>query len=56
MDKTEAVIVAYDYKQASDTATLIIGQKNKIKDIEIINAFQGEEATELWKKLTQKKK
>lgn len=55
MDTTEAIIVAYDYKQDSDNAVLIVGQKNKIKDIEIINAFQGDEATELWNKLTTKK-
>lgn len=55
MDTTQAIIVAYDYKKDCDIATLIVGQKNKIKDIEIINAFQGKEATELWEKLTVKK-
>lgn len=54
MDITSSIIVAYDYKEGSDHAVLIVGQKNKKKDIEIINAFQGEEAKELWKKLTTK--
>ena len=54
MDITSSVIVAFDYKADSDTATLIVGQKNPKQDVAIINAFQGETAKELWKKLTTK--
>lgn len=52
MNTTGSVIVAFDYKADTDNAVLIVGQKAPKKDIQIINAFQGEEAKELWKKLT----
>jgi hypothetical protein len=31
---------------------LIVGRRGKEKEIDIINAFQGEEAEELYRKLT----
>lgn len=34
---------------------LIIGRKRPNESVEIINAFQGEEAEELYKKLIEKK-
>ena len=37
---------------ASESNVLIIGKKRKNQSVEIINAFQGEEALELWNKLT----
>jgi hypothetical protein len=52
MDITSSVIVAFDYKEDSDNAVLLVGQKNTKQDVAIINAFQGGEAKELWKKLT----
>ena len=55
MDITSSVIVAFDYKSDKDHAILLVGQKNPKVDIQIINAFEGEEAKELWKKLTTKK-
>ena len=54
-DITSSIIVAYDYKEKTDTAVLIVGQKTPKMDVKIVNAFEGEEATELWKKLTIKK-
>ena len=38
-----------------DTGVLVVGRKRKNESIEIINAFQGEEALELYKKLVTKK-
>ena len=55
MDITSSVIVAFDYKADKDHAILLVGQKNPKIDISIINAFEGEEAKELWEKLTTKK-
>lgn len=52
MDISSSVIVAYDYKEGSDTAVLIVGQKNLKQDVAIINAFEGDEAKELWERLT----
>lgn len=40
-----------------DTGVLVVGRQRKNHSIEIVNAFQGEEALELYKKLvTQKEK
>lgn len=55
MDTTGSVVVAYDHKSDTDTAVLIVGQKTPNVDIQIINAFEGEEAKELWNKLTTRK-
>lgn len=52
---TGSVIVAYDYKKATGTAILIVGQKAPGADAKVINAFDGAEATELWEKLTATK-
>lgn len=49
---TGSIIVAFDYKKATGTAILIIGQKAPGADAKVINAFDGEEAMELWEKLT----
>lgn len=35
-----------------DVATLIVGEQKKQGDITILNAIQGSEATEIFKKLT----
>ena len=37
------------------TGVLIVGRKRKNPSIEIVNAFQGDEALELYKKLVTKK-
>ena len=52
---TNSILVGYDYNPAKDNAVLIIGQQVPKKPIQIINAFQGEEATALWNKLIGKK-
>ena len=40
-------------KNKSDIPVLIVGRKGK-GEIDIINAFKGDEATELYQKLTKK--
>ena len=50
-----SVIVSYD-NQSNDIPILIVGRKRKNQSVEIINAFQGDEATELYKRLTTVKK
>ena len=50
-----AVVVSYEGAYGLDTSVLIVGEKQPGDATKIINAFQGEEATELWKKLTVKK-
>ena len=48
----KTLLVSYD----SDNAVLIVGSKNKKRQalVDIVNAFQDEEAHELYKKLTEK--
>lgn len=53
--KTDSVIVGYDYNEPTDNAVLIVGKKPPDNSVDIINAFQGEEAKELWAKLTAAK-
>ena len=50
-----SVIVSYD-NQSNDVPILIVGKKRLNQSVEIINAFQGDEATELYKRLTTVKK
>lgn len=50
----DSVIVSVDFSHGKDSGFLLVG-KNKInKPIEIINAFQGQEAWDLYKKLITK--
>ena len=44
------------YESSGDSTVLIIGRKRINQSVEIINAFQGEEATEIYKKLIEIKK
>ena len=51
---TDAVVVSYD-NGSGDIPILIVGRKSRGKAIEIINAFEGEEAITLYNKLTSRK-
>jgi hypothetical protein len=53
---TESILVAYDDTYGKDKAVLCVGKKRPNDSVEIINAFQGDEATELWNKLVVKEK
>lgn len=55
MEKVDSVIVSCNFSNDPDQDILLVG-KQKNGKIEVINAFQGPEAYELWKKLTIKKK
>ena len=51
----ETLLVRYGDMHEKDNTVLIIGKKLPRGTLDIINTFQGEEATELYKKLTTKK-
>lgn len=53
-NKSDTFLVSFDYTHG-DIPVLIVGRRVKKKDIDIINAFEGEEAKELYQKLTTKK-
>ena len=54
MKKTGSVIVSWDFSHGRDADVLIVGEQKNGK-IDIINAFQGGEARDLYLRLTTKK-
>lgn len=56
MRVTDSILVSVDFDLKpgadTDTAVLVVGKKKKGEAIDILNAFQGEEAMELYRKLT----
>lgn len=50
-----SIIVGYDFTNGKDKSVLVVGVKEWNESVTIINAFQGAEAEELFKKLTEKK-
>ena len=55
MNKIESLIIGYDESNGRDNTVLIVGRKKKGVDVEVINAFQGEEAYWMYQKLVTKK-
>lgn len=53
---SDTLLVSISFYE-KDKGVLVVGRKRKNQSAEIVNAFQGEEALELYKKLvTQKEK
>lgn len=50
---SDTFLISFDYTHG-DMPVLIVGRKGK-SEIDIINAFKGKEAKELYQKLTTKK-
>lgn len=55
MKSTDSVIVSWDLLHGKDVGVLLVGKQVNGR-VEIINAFQGEEAYELYRRLTVQKK
>lgn len=55
MKVNESIIIGIDISENEDTAVLLVGRRHSGRTTEIINAYQGEEAIELYTKLTTKK-
>lgn len=51
MIKTGSVIVSWDFSKGEDVGVLLIGKQSPGRNVEIINAFQGQEAVDIQKKL-----
>ena len=51
----DSILVSYDDTNGLDKTILLVGRKRPNLSVEIINAFQGDEARELWRRLTVKK-
>ena len=55
MEINESLLVGVDFTNDEDTCILIVGRKRPDHSVDIVNAFQGKEAEELYKKLIGKK-
>ena len=51
---TDCILVSVDFTK-EDPGVLIVGRKNTRQNPDIINAFQGQEAWDLYQKLITKK-
>ena len=51
----ESFLVGVDFTNGKDVGVLIVGKKRPNESVEIINAFQGDEAWDLYQKLITKK-
>ena len=51
---TDCILVSVDFTKEG-TGALIVGRKNARQNPDIINAFQGQEAWDLYQKLITKK-
>ena len=51
MKVNESLLVGVDFTKGEDVGVLIVGRKGINQSVDIINAFQGKEAYELYQKL-----
>lgn len=49
---SECLLVSFDFTRGKDVGVAVVGRRFGVDGTEIVNAFQGEEAWELYKKLT----
>lgn len=54
MDVNECLLVSVDFTRGRDVGIMVVGRKGSKTDVEVINAFQGEEAYQLYQKLITK--
>lgn len=52
----DCILVSIDFSHGEDADVLIVGRKRPNDSAEIINAFQGQEARDLYEKLVTPKK
>lgn len=50
---SDTFLVSFDYTNG-DIPVLIVGRRGKELEIDIVNAFKGDEAKELYQRLTEK--
>lgn len=54
MKKEDTLLVSFVNNHGNDNAVLVIGRKGPGEAIDIINAFQGEKAIDIYKNLITK--
>lgn len=55
MYKSDTLLVSVDFTNGKDHSVLLVGRKFPNQSVEIVNAFQGEDAEKLYKMLVEKK-
>lgn len=56
-DMTSSLIVGFDFSRGTDVGVLIVGKRLPNGETDIVNAFQGDDAWDMYQKLiTQPKK
>ena len=50
----DSILIGVDISDKDSTAVLTVGRKRMNQSVEIINAFQGDEARELYNRLVTK--
>ena len=53
---SDTILVSFARENPDSDPVLIVGRKRKNESVEIINAFQGREALDIYEKLTTVKK
>ena len=48
---SDTILVSVDFTNGKDIGVLVVGRKRPNQSVEIINAFQGKEAEDLYLKL-----
>ena len=56
MEKQDTLLVSIDFTHGKDVGVLIVGRKLPNQSVNIVNAFQGKEAEDLYLKLITKGK
>lgn len=54
METTDVLLVGFDFTNGKDHSVLIVGRKNKGELVDVVNAFQDEEAKRIYDILTAK--
>lgn len=49
---TGTVLVSWDFSNGMENGILLVGEKQKNQAVTIVNAFKGQEAWDLYQKLT----
>ena len=55
MKINESLLIGVSFTDDENNGVLVVGRKSPNQSVDIINAFQGKEAEELYKKLIGKK-
>lgn len=50
-----SLIIGFDFSKNEDGSILIVGMKTPGNSVEVVNAFQGKKAVEMYSMLTNKK-